>query len=367
MQDLQTVLAQFQLSGTLLRVQNFGNGHINDSYAAYLHNRAGVYRVLLQKVNTHTFPDVDGLMQNILSVTAYLAQAIRRRGGDPGRETLSVVPTRGGAPYYRDAAGACWRVYRFIEGTVAPENTRSSADLYSCGLAFGRFLADLDGYPAGTLCETIPGFHNTAKRFEDFVRAAQADSRGRAALAREEIAFAFAHRALAFALTAPLREGKLPLRVTHNDTKVNNVLLDEDTRKGLCVVDLDTVMPGLSLYDFGDSIRSGASTGAEDERDLSKVSLSLPLFRAFAKGFLTAAGERLTPLERRLLPLGAQVMTFECGLRFLTDYLCGDKYYKIHRQGHNLDRCRTQFKLVADMANKQACMRAVIDALNKRA
>ncbi len=361
--DFKTIISNFCLSGDFLQAQPYGNGHINDTYVVYLGDRGSEYRIILQRINTSIFADVDGLMSNILGVTSYLGEVIKQRGGDPYRETLTVIKTKDGAPYYRDEKGNCWRAYIFVEGTVTLQIAESREDFYKCGLSFGRFIADLDGYPANTLHETIPSFHNTIKRFEAFEKAIKEDVKGRAASVKEEIDFAISRKEDASLLVNLLDEGKLPLRVTHNDTKINNILIDDKTRDGLCVIDLDTVMPGLSLYDFGDSIRSGASTGAEDETDLSKVSLSLDLFEAFADGFLASAADRLTPLEIELMPHGAKIMTFECGLRFLTDYLSGDTYFKIHREHHNLDRCRTQFKLVKDMEDKSAEMDAVIKKL----
>ena len=300
-------------------------------------------------------------MENMVNVTEYLSRAIQEQGGDPQRETLNIVKTSSGDSYYKDSTGNYWRMFLFIGRALCLEMVESVKDFYDSAAAFGNFQRMLADYPAGTLHETIPNFHNTPSRFQDFKKAVEEDKLGRAKLAEKEIAFALAREAETSALTGLLKEGKLPLRVTHNDTKLNNILFDEETKKALCIIDLDTVMPGLSLYDFGDSIRFGASTGAEDEQDLSKISIDLELFEAFTNGFLTGSAGSLTDKEIEMLPMGAKLMTYECGIRFLADFLVGDTYFKIHREGHNLDRARTQFKLVADMEAKWDQMKAIVE------
>lgn len=239
-----------------------------------------------------------------------------------------------------------------IENVISLDQAESEEALYASGLAFGRFQAQLADYPAQTLHETIPDFHNTPKRYEDFEKVVREDCCHRVRSAEKEIAFIRAHREETKILTDMLKRGELPLRLTHNDTKLNNVLLDPDTYEAVCIVDFDTIMPGLTAYDFGDAIRFGANTAAEDEPDTDKVSLSLPLYRAYARGFTEGCGGRLTPKEIETLPLGAKTITLEQGIRFLTDYLQGDTYYQITREGQNLDRCRTQLALVADMERK---------------
>ena len=291
---------------------------------------------------------------------------IARRGGDPDRETLNVVKTKDGSNYYLDDEGNYWRMFLFVEQTVCLEKVESAKDFYDSAVAFGNFQKMLSDYPAQTLHETIPNFHNTPSRFSDFQRAVREDRMGRAAQAREEIAFALAREADTRVLTDMLKAGELPLRVTHNDTKLNNILFDADTKKAICIIDLDTVMPGLSHYDFGDSIRFGASTGAEDEKDLDKIEMDLSLFEAFTKGYLEGCGGSLTEKEIEMLPMGAKLMTYECGIRFLADFLEGDTYFKIHRDGHNLDRARTQFKLVKDMEDKWADMAAIVEKYKNR-
>ena len=271
-------------------------------------------------------------MENVTGVTSYLRREILARGGDPDRETLNVVPTREGKPYYTDCEGGAWRAYLFVEGTVCLQKVENERDFYTAAETFGNFQNQLAGYPAATLHETIARFHDTPNRYANF-----------------EKALAAAREADCHVLMDQLAAGVLPLRVTHNDTKLNNVLIDQATGKGICVIDLDTVMPGLSAYDFGDSIRFGANDCAEDEPDQSKVHFSLHLYEVFARGYLAAAGSAMTEAERRSLPWGAKLMTLECGIRFLTDYLEGDHYFKISRPAQNLDRARTQFTLVEGM------------------
>jgi hypothetical protein len=303
-------------------------------------------------------------MRNIASVTRRLA----RQDPDP-RHVLTLIPTRSGGDFLLDEEGAYWRVYDFITDSLCLQKAESAADFYQSAVAFGAFQNLLADFPAGTLHETIPRFHDTPNRYAALHRAVQADVKGRFNETRLEVAFALEREAEAAAMTEMLRRGELPKRVTHNDTKLNNVMLDAHTRKALCVIDLDTVMPGLAANDFGDSIRFGASTAAEDEKDLAKVESSLPLYEAYVQGFLGECGNRLTELETQTLPLGAKLMTLECGVRFLTDYLAGDVYFHVHRPGHNLDRCRTQFKLVADMESKWEPIQALLEQsrMDKRA
>ena len=265
------------------------------------------------------------------------------------RETLTVIPTKAGEPLYWDSQGDCWRMYHFIEDAVSYDRVESERDFYESAVAFGNFQQMLADYPAETLHETIPGFHDTKARFEVFLAAVEVDVCGRVKEVAREIAFFQERKAVAAVLGDMLAAGELPLRVTHNDTKLNNIMMDAKTGKGICVIDLDTVMPGLAVHDFGDSIRFGASTGDEDEPDLSKVNCDLHLFQLYTEGFLTGCQGRQTETERAMNPMGAKVSTSECGMRFLTDYLQGDTYFKTHREGQNLDRCRTQIKLVEDM------------------
>ena len=359
---INEALEQFALQGKLVEQKPYGNGHINDTFLlAYEMQDGNQKRYILQRMNHTIFKQPEKLMENVVRVTEYLRKVIAEQGGDPDRETLNVVRTANGDAFYKDSKGNYWRVFLFIEHTVCLEKVESAKDFYDSAVAFGNFQKMLSDYPADQLHETIPNFHNTASRFRDFQKAVQSDRLGRAAIAKEEIAFALAREQDTSVLTNLLREGKLPLRVTHNDTKLNNILFDDATKKALCIIDLDTVMPGLALYDFGDSIRFGASTGAEDEKDLNKVEVDLDLFEAFTKGFLEGCGGSLTQKEIEMLPMGAKLMTYECGIRFLADFLDGDSYFKIHREGHNLDRARTQFKLVADMEKKWDALTAIVE------
>ena len=344
---LRQAAAAFDFGLPTGEAERYGAGHINDTFAVWAadHSR----RWILQRINTDTFTDPAGLMENVTGVTSYLRREILARGGDPDRETLNVVPTREGKPYYTDCEGGAWRAYLFVEGTVCLQKVENERDFYTAAETFGNFQNQLAGYPAATLHETIARFHDTPNRYANFEKALAADVMGRAREIGPEIAFIRAREADCHVLIDQLAAGVLPLRVTHNDTKLNNVLIDQATGKGICVIDLDTVMPGLSAYDFGDSIRFGANDCAEDEPDQSKVHFSLHLYEVFARGYLAAAGSAMTEAERRSLPWGAKLMTLECGIRFLTDYLEGDHYFKISRPAQNLDRARTQFTLVEGM------------------
>ncbi len=354
------------INGTLVQQSPYGNGHINDTFLLrYETADHSEKKYILQRMNHDIFRNPPLLMENIVHVTDHLRGIIHSRGGDPERETLNVLKTRDGASFFRDSGGSYWRVFPFIERSVCLEKVRNAKDFYDSAVAFGSFQKMLADFPAGTLHETIPNFHNTSSRFRDFRAAVQSGDRERAALARTEIAFALDRESETAVLTALLDAGALPLRVTHNDTKLNNILFDADTGKALCIIDLDTVMPGLSLYDFGDSIRFGASTGDEDEPDLDKVSLDLSLFEAFTKGYLEGCAGSLTAKEIEMLPMGAKLMTYECGIRFLADFLTGDTYFKVHRENHNLDRARTQFKLVADMEAKWDQMKAIVEKYSR--
>ena len=344
---LRQAAAAFAFDRPAGEAERFGAGHINDTFAVWAADRSK--RWILQRINTDTFTDPAGLMENVTGVTAYLRRQIIERGGDPDRETLNVIPTLDGKPYYTDTEGGAWRAYIFVEGTVCLQKVENERDFYTAAETFGNFQNQLAGYPAATLHETIARFHDTPNRYANFEKALAADVMGRAKDVGPEIAFIRAREADCRVLMDQLAAGVLPLRVTHNDTKLNNVLIDQETGKGICVIDLDTVMPGLSAYDFGDSIRFGANDCAEDEPDQSKVHFSLHLYKVFAEGYLAAAGSAMTEAERRSLPWGAKLMTLECGIRFLTDYLEGDHYFKISRPDQNLDRARTQFTLVQGM------------------
>lgn len=350
-EKFKKILNQFRLDSPAVSCERYGSGHIN---VTYLVVTATGKRYILQKISNRAFPDVAGLQENIAAVTAHL----KKRNPSPN-SSLNLIYTGAGESWLHLGENNDWRVYDFIENSVCLQAPESPEDFYQSAIAFGIFQQQLSDFPAHTLHETIRNFHNTPDRYRQFREALALDAAGRAAKVQPEIAFALAHEEIGGSLIAMLNNGELPLRVTHNDTKLNNVMLSADTRTPLCVIDLDTTMPGLSAYDFGDSIRFGAATAAEDEKDLSKMSMSLELFRIFTRGFLKAC-PGLTQKEREVLPLGALIMTLECGVRFLTDYLAGDHYFSIHYPDHNLDRCRTQFKLVADMEEKMQQMHAIV-------
>ena len=357
---IHEVLAAYDFPATLLGAVRYGQGHINDTYCILCQPQDGdCIRYILQGLSTAAFPKPEEVMENMVGITSFLREKILAAGGDPNRETLTLVKTKGGLDYYTDSQGKIWRLTTFVEGTdcyqsATPELFEASA------YAFGKFQYMLQGYPAATLHEPIPKFHDTENRFEKFLAALDADKHDRAKDIQAEIDFVMARKADCSVALQALRDGKLPLRVTHNDTKLNNILIDRATKQGICVIDLDTTMPGLSINDFGDSIRFGANHSAEDEKDLSKVNFDIELFEVYTRGFLKGAQGSLTPTELEYLPWGAKLMTLECGIRFLTDYLDGDNYFRIHYPEQNLDRCRTQFKLVQDMEQQFEAMKAVI-------
>ena len=357
----QRAWRHFTEESDLFSIEPYGNGHINDTFLCILRLADGtVEKRILQKMNGKVFAHPEELMKNIVNVTEHLCKKIVENGGDPLRETLNVIPTLTGEPYFVDEEGAYWRAYRFITGAVCYEQTGDPKLFEESGYSFGYFQRMLADYPADTLYETIQGFHDTRARFRKFLEVVSEDACNRASSVSEEIAFVLEHENMVNEMGKIIDGREIPLRVTHNDTKLNNILMDEKSGQGICVIDLDTVMPGLAINDFGDSIRFGASTAAEDEKDLKKVSCDMTLFAAFTRGFLKGCGGSLTEREIELLPLGAKMMTFECGMRFLTDYLQGDIYFKTSRKEHNLDRCRTQFKLVKDMEMKWEMMNSII-------
>ena len=363
----QEALEGFDIPGRFVECVPCGNGHINDTYMVTFEEEDGRCRYSLQHMNRSVFKDPVSLMNNILHVTAYLKEQIRSQGGDPQRETLDFVCTKTGEPYFVDSYGEYWRAYHFVEDAYALEEISNPQDFYESAVAFGHFQRMLADFPADSLTETIAGFHDTKARFAAFEQAVAADVCHRAEGVQQEIRFVRDRYDVACVLGDLLEAGKLPLRVTHNDTKSNNVLIDKATGRGLCVIDLDTVMPGLAVNDFGDSIRFGASTGAEDEKDLSKIWCDLELYETYMKGFVEGCGGTLTDMEIECLPVGARVMTYECGMRFLTDYLSGDTYFKTAYPTHNLDRARTQFKLVWDMEQKWEKMQAIAEKYKGRA
>ncbi len=359
--DALIVASGFAFGGEVLSANPYGSGHINDTFEVVAAPTAGRRRFILQRINHQVFRQPDLLMENVERVCAHAHAKLRAAGAtDAHRRALRLIPTLEGKPWHVDDAGNRWRCYDFIEGATGHDVVRSAAQAEAAAKAFGAFQALLADLPGGRLHETIPGFHHTPGRFARFQAALAADAHGRAASAGPEIAFALARALEVSVVVDALRDGTLPERVTHNDTKLNNVLLDDVTQEGVCVIDLDTVMPGSALYDFGDLVRTSTSPAAEDETDLSKVTMQLPMFAALVRGYLSSARGFLTPREKELLPFAGKLITFEIGLRFLTDWLEGDTYFKIKRPSHNLDRARTQFKLVASIEEQLPAMREIV-------
>lgn len=355
-ENLNHILNQFVPGSSL---SGFGDGHINDTYIV----DSGEY--ILQRINTGIFTNPEKLMENVVNVTEFLRGKIEKAGGNPDRETLTVIKTSDGNNIYTAKNGQVYRVYKYIPDSVSISECPGLDHLYNAAKGFGRFQSMLSDYPADSLFEVIPDFHNTPKRFEKLKKAIQKDLAGRARNVGEEINFALSQEDYITAVTDGLANGSIPLRVTHNDTKINNVLFDKDTGKAICVIDLDTVMPGSMLYDFGDALRIGAATAAEDEVDLSKVHFSRDAFEAFTRGYFEEMLPCLTETEIEYLPLSAKLLTFECGIRFLTDYLNGDTYFKIHRENHNLDRARSQFCLVRDIAKQEDDLKKLVQQIRK--
>ncbi len=361
---LREVSQQFQIYGEIQHAEPCKIGHINETYTA-TYNQGGVQvRYIHQKINTTVFKDPVSVMRNMMRVTQHLRhKLVAQAAEDVTRKSLTVVPTRDGQPFYHDGDGECWRTFVFIEKALTFEAVQSPAQAHEAGHAFGTFqclLADLGGE---RLAETIKDFHHTRKRFTALQKAIQEDRCNRANQAKKEIAFALKQEPIVDVLLNALAQGELPERTTHNDTKFNNVMLDADTGKALCVVDLDTVMPGLVHYDFGDMVRTTTSPTLEDERDLSKVRMHMPIFEGLARGYLAAASPFLTKAERSYIAFAGKLMTFTIGIRFLTDFLHGDTYFRVHRSGHNLDRTRTQFRLVESIMRQEEAMQKFVDGL----
>ena len=347
MKEFKSVCEKFALKGSIVSVEPYGEGHINLTLLVTTDEK----RYILQKMNTNVFPDTEGLMANICAVTEYLVKK--------GVETLCVIPTVDGKSYFADESGK-YRVYDFIENTVTYQKVTDKEVFKNSGAAFGEFQNHLAGFDASCLTEVIKRFHDTPNRFENFKKSLEADILGRAKECQPEIEFVLSHGDTYGKVMEGLADGSIPLRVTHNDTKLNNILMDAETDKARAVIDLDTIMPGSMLFDFGDSIRFGASTAAEDEKDLDKVHFDIELFRAYAEGYCGAVKNSITEKEAELLPYGAYLMTIECGMRFLADYLAGDTYFATKYEGHNLVRCRTQIRLASEMEASFDAMGAII-------
>lgn len=356
--DVRAVARNFWIHGEFLGAEPYGSGHINDTYCVRFDQAGSGVRYIFQRINHNIFKNPVALMENVQRVTRHLNEKHAGQASE-SRRALTLVLTRDDLPYHRDEAGNYWRVYFFIEKARAYDAVESAEQAFKAAKAFGQFQKLLADLPAPRLHDTIPDFHHTPKRYAALEKAIAADSANRAELCQAEISFALAHKAICRVLL----DAKLPERVTHNDTKFNNVMLDDATGEGICVIDLDTVMPGLALYDFGDMVRTTTSPAKEDEQDLTKVRMQFPMFEALARGYLSAAGDFLTPAEKKFLPFSGRLITFEIGLRFLTDYLSGDVYFKVHRDGHNLDRCRTQFKLAESIEQQEEQMNKLVEKI----
>ncbi len=358
---VERIVEKFDVDGEIITSRPYGNGHINDTKYVVVKKDGIEHEYILQKINKNVFKDPALLMENYVAVTSFLRKGIIERGGDPDRETLNVVLARDGKNYYKDENGDYWRLVLYVTDSLSYDKVEKPEQFYMSAVAFGNFQRLLKEFPAETLHETIVNFHNTPDRFRQLMEAVKADKCSRLSEVLAEVEFCKAREEFAWTLEKAHKEGKLPLKVTHNDTKLNNILFDKATGKALCVVDLDTIMPGYSVNDFGDSIRFGATTALEDEADLSKVNFDISLYELYVKGFIEGAAGGLTEGELELLPIGAMMMTFECGMRFLTDYLSGDTYFRISRDKHNLDRARNQFKLVSDMEKMLPQMREIVN------
>ncbi len=353
---IEAIVKNFDIEGSVISCEPYGSGHINDTRLVVTDKK----RYIFQKINKNVFKDPASLMDNFQKVTSYLADIIKKEGGDPMRETLNVIKANDGKNYYLDANGEYWRALVFVEDSMSFDKVERPEQFYDSAVAFGNFQYMLRDYPAETLVETIVNFHNTPDRLRQLREAVAQDKCGRLSEVLAEVEFANSREEFIGMFEKARAEGKLPLRVTHNDTKLNNILFDKNSGKALCIIDLDTIMPGYSVNDFGDSIRFGATTALEDEADLTKVNFDISLYELYVKGFIEGAKGGLTDFELEMLPYGAMMMTLECGMRFLADYLSGDTYFRTHREGQNLDRARNQFKLVSDMEAKLDEMKAIV-------
>lgn len=349
MKETKEIVQFFRISGEIINIEPMNSGHINTTSKVSVVDNGKTNLYTVQAINTNVFKDPEGVMSNIVKVTTHIKSKIKAAGGDTERGVLTVIMTNDGKSFYVDEEGTYWRIYRYIDKCHTQNKVEDPKTLYNAGLGFGNFQNQLADFPKEDLVETIIDFHNTPIRYQQLLDAIASDPKGRVAKCQEEIKFFEDRKEQLGKLTNLEAEGKLPLRVTHNDTKFNNILIDDATNEAISVIDLDTVMPGLVTSDFGDAIRFATNTAAEDETDLSKVGISLELFDAFAKGFLKALDGKLNDTEMDNLAWGAKIMTMECGMRFLADYINGDVYFKIHREEHNLDRARNQIALAKSM------------------
>lgn len=358
--DVAGVSRQFQILGDYIGAEPYGSGHINDTYRAVYDQAGATVRYIHQRINHEVFKNPPALMENIRRVTEHIRGKLGEQS-DASRRTLCLVPARDGQVFFQDKDGNYWRTYLFVEGARTFDALESAAQAFEGAKAFGQFQRLLADLPVPRLHDTIPDFHNTPKRYAALDEAVKADRLNRAKSAAAEIEFALGREAMTHVLLDLHREGTIPERITHNDTKFNNVMLDDATREGLCVIDLDTVMPGLALYDFGDMVRTATSPALEDERDLSKVRMVMPMYEALVRGYLASVGDILNSTEKHFLAFSGKLITYEIGIRFLTDYLNGDVYFKIRRESHNLDRCRTQFKLIESIEEQEPQMQELVE------
>ncbi len=362
--ELKRISRHFQIYGEILHAEPLKIGHINETYTATYDQGGMRVRYIHQKLNRNVFKNPVGVMKNMMRVTSHLRKKLEARNvPDLTRRAMVVIPTRAGKPYHENGNRDVWRTFVYIEGVQTHEAVQSPAQAFQAGKAFGEFQSLLVDLPGGRLVETIPDFHNTRQRFDNFLNAVQADGCNRAAGVRAEIEFALKRQKLVRVILDDLAKGKIPERITHNDTKFNNVMLDVTTGEAMCIVDLDTVMPGCALYDFGDMVRTTTSPTLEDELDLSKVTMQMPMFKQLARGYHSTAGQFLNRREKELMAFAGKLISFEIGLRFLTDYLSGDVYFRTHRPDHNRDRCRTQFKLVESIERQENAMQKFVDGL----
>ncbi len=359
--DLKSIVKHFCIYGELTEIRPLPRGHINDTYVLTTKKNKQIVRFILQRINHAVFKDPPSVMTNIVRVTEHIVSRMQRIDPDLASRQLTVIGTVDNTCFYEDDECNFWRIYNFIEDAVSYDTIDSAELAYEAARMFGWFQNMLVDLPGTTLHESICDFHNTPKRFKTFQRVLKEDACNRVKDAKPEIDFVFCHASICDILLNLVAKGEIPIRITHNDTKVNNVMLDKKTNKGVCVIDLDTVMPGLSIYDFGDMIRTGTTFADEDERDLSKVTMNLPMFEAFVRGFAEQSSHFLTTSEKEHLAFAAKLITFEQLIRFLSDYLAGDIYYKVQRHDHNLDRSRTQMKLVQSIIAQEETMNKVIE------
>ncbi len=358
--DLKTVSSNFKIYGDFISAAPYGSGHINDTYAVVMNQGGTPVRYIFQRINHNIFKNPPALMENIQRVTEHISAKIGYCV-DASRKTLTLIPTNDNNPFFQDTEWNYWRCYIFIEKAKTYDVIQTPEQAFQAAKAFGEFQRNLVDIKGKRLNETIPNFHNTVWRFENLEKAISADSANRATTVKKEIKFALNRKEIAGKLINLNKDGKIPERITHNDTKLNNVMIDDATSQGICVIDLDTVMPGLALYDFGDLVRTSTSPATEDEKDLSKVFLQLHMFEALVKGYLASSKDFLIKDEIANLAFSGKLITYEIGLRFLTDYLSGDIYFKIKRPEHNIDRCRTQFKLVESMETLEKEMNSIVE------